>query len=188
MEKKEKKEKKLSAKQINNIIDTYRKNDRDAYNEIIMIADQMGIATKSAFKKSSQVNNRIWISQSKNKKIEKKRQELYEKISEMYEKTYTEYEKKLKLKYKKYRNDIRWQGEKPLSMKKYFKARKYINEMYSSLFDAIDSNSARTILEVTEDKFYKGKDEEAIKYLENQFKYHEEKGVKFDNVPENPFK
>ena len=73
-------------------------------------------------------------------------------------------------------------------MKKYFKARKYINEMYSSLFDAIDSKTARTVLEVTEDKFYKGKDEEAIKYLENQFKYHEEKGVKFDNVPENPFK
>ena len=188
MEKKEKKEKKLSAKQINNIIDTYRKNDRDAYNEIIMIADQMGIATKAAFKKSSEVNNRIWISQVKNKKIEKKRQELYEKISEMYAKTYTEYEKKLKLKYKKYRDEIRWQGEKPLSMKKYFKARKYINEMYSSLFDAIDSKTARTVLEVTEDKFYKGKDEDAIKYLENQFKYHEEKGVKFDNVPQNPFK
>ena len=188
MEKKEKKEKKLSAKQINNIIDTYRKNDRDAYNEIIMIADQMGIATKAAFKKSSEVNNRIWISQVKNKKIEKKRQELYEKISEMYAKTYTEYEKKLKLKYKKYRDEIRWQGEKPLPMKKYFKARKYINEMYSSLFDAIDSKTARTVLEVTEDKFYKGKDEDAIKYLENQFKYHEEKGVKFDNVPENPFK
>ena len=65
--------KKLSAKQINNIIDTYRKNDRDAYNEIIMIADQMGIATKSAFKKSSKVNKRIWISQAKKK--EKKRQE-----------------------------------------------------------------------------------------------------------------
>ena len=178
--------KKLSAKQINNIIDTYRKNDRDAYNEIIMIADQMGIATKAAFKKSSKVNKRIWISQSK--KNEKKRQELYNKISEMYGKTYTEYEKKLKVKYKKYRDEIRWQGEKPLSMKKYFKARKYINEMYSSLFDAINSKTARTVLEVTEDKFYKGKDEEAIKYLENQFKYHEEKGVKFDNVPENPFK
>ena len=188
MEKKEKKEKKLSAKQINNIIDTYRKNDHDAYNEIIMIADQMGIATKAAFKKSSEVNNRIWISQVRNKKIEKKRQELYEKISEMYAKTYTEYEKKLKVKYKKYRDEIRWQGEKPLSMKKYFKARKYINEMYSSLFDAINSKTARTVLEVTEDKFYKGKDEEAIKYIENQFKYYEEKGVKFDNVPENPFK
>ena len=178
--------KKLSAKQINNIIDTYRKNDRDAYKEIIMIADQLGIATKAAFKKSSKVNNRIWVSQAK--KNEKKRQELYEKISEMYGKTYTEYEKKLKVKYKKYRDEIRWQGEKPLPMKKYFKARKYINEMYSSLFNAIDSNISRTILEVTEDKFYKGKDEDAIKYLENQFKYHEEKGVKFDNVPENPFK
>ena len=179
-------EKKLSAKQINNIIDTYRKNDRDAYNEIIMVADQMGIATKSAFKKSSQVNNRIWISQAK--KNDKKRQELYNKISEMYGKTYTEYENKLKLKYKKYRDDIRWQGEKPLPMKKYFKARKYINEMYSSLFDAIDSNSARTVLEVTEDKFYKGKDEDALNYLDNQFKYYENKGVKLDNVPENPFK
>ena len=178
--------KKLSAKQINNIIDTYRKNDRDAYNEIIMIADQMGIATKAAFKKSSEVNKRIWISQAK--KNEKKRQELYNKISEMYGKTYTEYEKKLKVKYKKYRDEIRWQGENPLPMKKYFKARKYINEMYSSLFDAIDSKTARTVLEVTEDKFYKGKDEDAIKYLENQFKYYEEKGVKFDNVPENPFK
>ena len=61
--------------------------------------------------------------------------------------------------------------------------------MYSSLFDAINSKLARTVLEVTEDKFYKGKDEEAIKYLENQFKYYEEeKGVKFKNVPENPFK
>lgn len=188
MEKKEKKEKKLSAKQINNIIDTYRKNDRDAYNEIIMIADQMGIATKAAFKKSSEANNRIWISQSKNKKIEKKRQELYEKISEMYAKTYTEYEKKLKLKYKKYRDKVRWQGEKPLPMKKYFKARKYINEMYSSLFDAIDSDLARVVVEVTEDKFYKGDDEGALKYLENQFKHYEEKGAKFDNVPENPFK
>ena len=178
--------KQLSAKQINNIIDTYRKNDRDAYNEIIMIADQMGIATKAAFKKSSQVNNRIWISQAK--KNEKKRQELYEKISEIYGKTYTEYENKLKVKYKKYRDDIRWQGEKPLSMKKYFKARKYVNEMYSSLFDAIDSNTARTILEVTEDKFYSGKDEDALNYLDNQFKYYENKGVKFDNVPENPFK
>ena len=179
--------KKPSAKQLNKIIDTYRKNDRDAYNEIIMIADQMGIATKAAFKKSSEVNNRIWISQSKNKKIEKKRQELYEKISEMYAKTYTEYEKKLRAKYKQYRDAVRWQGEKPLSMKKYFKARKYINEMYSSLFDAIDSKTARTVLEVTEDKFYKGNDEGAIKYLENQFKYYEEKGVKFDNVPQNPF-
>ena len=178
--------KKLSAKQINNIIDTYRKNDRDAYNEIIMIADQMGIATKAAFKKSSEVNNRIWISQAK--KNEKKRQELYEKISEMYGKTYTEYEKKLKVKYKKYRDEIRWQGEKPLPMKKYFKARKYINEMYSSLFRAIDSDLARVILEVTEDKFYKGDDEGALNYLENQFKYYENKGVKFDNVPENPFK
>ena len=178
--------KKLSAKQINNIIDTYRKKDRDAYNEIIMIADQMGIATKAAFKKSSQVNNRIWISQAK--KNEKKRQELYEKISEMYGKTYTEYEKKLKVKYKKYRDDIRWQGEKPLPMKKYFKARKYINEMYSSLFDAIDSNSARTVLEVTEDKFYKGKDEDALNYLDNEFKYYKNKVVKFDNVPQNPFK
>ena len=181
-------EKKLSAKQLNKIIDTYRKNDRDAYNEIIMIADQMGIATKAAFKKSSQVNNRIWISQAKNKKIEKKRQELYEKISEMYGKTYTEYEKKLKVKYKKYRDEIRWQGENPLPMKKYFKARKYINEMYSSLFDAIDSNSARTVLEVTEDKFYKGKDEDALAYLDNEFKYYENKGVNFENVPENPFK
>ena len=180
--------KKLSAKQINNIIDTYRKNDRDAYNEIIMIADQMGIATKAAFKKSSQVNNRIWISQAKNKKIEKKRQELYEKISEMYGRTYTEYEKKLKVKYKKYRNDIRWQGEKPLSMKKYFKARKYINEMYSSLFDAIDSDLARVIVEVTEDKFYKGDDEGALNYLDNQFKYYQNKGVNFKNVPQNPFK
>ena len=178
--------KKLSAKQINNIIDTYRKNDRDVYNEIIMIADQMGIASKAAFKKSSQVNNRIWISQAK--KNEKKRQELYNKISEMYGKTYTEYEKKLKVKYKKYRDEIRWQGETPLPMKKYFKARKYINEMYSSLFDAINSNSARTILEVTEDKFYKGKDEDALNYLENEFKYYQNKGVKFDNVPENPFK
>ena len=178
--------KKLSAKQINNIIDTYRKNDRDAYNEIIMIADQMGIATKAAFKKSSQVNNRIWISQAKKK--EKKRQELYEKISEMYGKTYTEYEKKLKVKYKKYRDEIRWQGENPLPMKKYFKARKYINEMYSSLFNAIDSNTAHTVLEVTEDKFYKGKDEEALNYLDNQFKYYENKGVNFDNVPQNPFK
>ena len=182
----EKKEKKLSAKQINNIIDTYRKNDRDAYNEIIMIADQMGIARKSAFKKSSEVNNRIWISQAK--KNEKKRQELYSKISEMYGKTYTEYEKKLKVKYKKYRDEIRWQGENPLPMKKYFKARKYINEMYSSLFNAIDSNSARTVLEVTEDKFYKGKDEEALNYLDNEFKYYENKGVKSDNVPQNPFK
>ena len=104
--------KKLSAKQINNIIDTYRKNDRDAYNEIIMIADQMGIATKAAFKKSSEVNKRIWISQAKKNK--KKRQELYDKISEMYAKTYTEYENKLKAKYKKYRDDIRWQGETPL--------------------------------------------------------------------------
>ena len=179
-------EKKLSAKQINNIIDTYRKNDRDAYNEIIMIADQMGIATKAAFKKSSEVNKRIWISQSKNN--EKKRQELYDKISEMYGKTYTEYEKKLKVKYKKYRDEIRWQGETPLPMKKYFKARKYINEMYSSLFYAIDSNSARTVLEVTEDKFYKGKDEDALNYLENEFKYYQNKGVKFDNVPQNPFK
>lgn len=178
--------KKLSAKQINNIIDTYRKNDRYAYNEIIMIADQMGIATKEAFKKSSEVNKRIWISQAK--KNEKKRQELYDKISEMYGKTYTEYEKKLKLKYKKYRDEIRWQGETPLPMKKYFKARQYINEMYSSLFDAIDSNSARTVLEVTEDKFYKGKDEDALNYLDNQFKYYENKGVKFDNVPQNPFK
>ena len=178
--------KKLSAKQINNIIDTYRKNDRDAYNEIIMIADQMGIATKAAFKKSSEVNNRIWISQAK--KNEKKRQKLYDKISEIYGKTYTEYEKKLKVKYKKYRDDIRWQGEKPLQMKKYFKARKYINEMYSSLFNAIDSDIARTILEVTEDKFYKGDDEGALNYLENQFKYYENKGVKFDNVPKNPFK
>ena len=178
--------KKLSAKQINNIIDTYRKNDRDVYNEIIMIADQMGIATKAAFKKSSQVNNRIWISQSK--KNEKKRQELYNKISEMYGKTYTEYEKKLKVKYKKYSDEIRWQGETPLPMKKYFKARKYINEMYSSLFNSIASNSARTVLEVTEDKFYKGKDEDALNYLENEFKYYQNKGVKFDNVPENPFK
>ena len=178
--------KKPSAKQLNNIIDTYRKNDRDAYNEIIMIADQMGIATKAAFKKSSKVNKRIWISQSK--KNEKKRQELYNKISEMYGKTYTEYEKKLKVKYKKYRDEIRWQGENPLPMKKYFKARKYINEMYSSLFNAIDSNSARTVLEVTEDKFYKGKDEEAINYLENEFKYYQNKGVNFDNVPQNPFK
>ena len=178
--------KKLSAKQINNIIDTYRKNDRDAYNEIIIIADQMGIARKSAFKKSSEVNNRIWISQAK--KNEKKRQELYNKISEMYGKTYTEYEKKLKVKYKKYRDDIRWQGENPLPMKKYFKARKYINEMYSSLFNAIDSNSARTVLEVTEDKFYKGKDKDALAYLDNEFKYYENKGVKFDNVPQNPFK
>ena len=178
--------KKLSAKQINNIIDTYRKNDRDAYNEIIMIADQMGIATKAAFKKSSQVNNRIWISQAK--KNEKKRQDLYEKISEMYAKTYTEYEKKLKVKYKKYRDEIRWQGEKPLSMKKYFKARKYINEMYSSLFDTINSNAARTVLEVTEDKFYKGKDEEALNYLENEFRFYQNKGVKFDNVLQNPFK
>lgn len=181
-------EKKLSAKQLNKIIDTYRKNDRDAYNEIIMIADQMGIATKSAFKKSSEVNNRIWISQAKNKKIEKKRQELYEKISEMYAKTYTEYEKKLKVKYKKYRNDIRWQGEKPLPMKKYFKARKYINEMYSSLFDAIDSDLARVVVEVTEDKFYKGDDEGALNYLENQFEYYKSKGKKFKNVPQNPFK
>ena len=180
--------KKLSAKQINNIIDTYRKNDRDAYNEIIMIADQMGISTKAAIKKSSEVNNRIWISQAKSKKIEKKRQELYEKISEMYGKTYTEYEKKLKVKYKKYRDEIRWQGENPLPMKKYFKARKYINEMYSSLFDAINSNASRTVLEVTEDKFYKGKDEEAINYLENEFKYYQNKGVNFDNVPQNPFK
>ena len=178
--------KKISAKQLNKIIDTYRKNDRDAYNEIIMISDQMGIATKAAFKKSSQVNNRIWISQAK--KNEKKRQELYEKISEMYGRTYTEYEKKLKEKYKKYRDEIRWQGENPLPMKKYFKARKYINELYSSLFDAIDSNSARTVLEVTEDKFYKGKDEEALAYLDNEFKYYKNKGVKFDNVPENPFK
>ena len=181
----EKEEKKLSAKQINNIIDTYRKNDRDAYNEIIMIADQMGIATKAAFKKSSQVNNRIWISQSK--KNEKKRQDLYEKISEMYGRTYTEYEKKLKVKYKKYRDEIRWQGENPLPMKKYFKARKYINEMYSSLFDAINSNAARTVLEVTEDKFYKGKDEDALNYLENEFRYYQNKGVKFENVPQNPF-
>ena len=178
--------KQLSAKQINNIIDTYRKNDRDAYNEIIMIADQMGIATKAAFKKSSEVNNRIWISQAKKNK--KKRQELYSKISEMYGKTYTEYEKKLKVKYKKYRDDIRWHGETPLPMKKYFKARKYINEMYSSLFNAIDSNSARTVLEVTEDKFYKGKDEDALNYLDNEIKYYQNKGVKFDNVPENPFK
>ena len=178
--------KKLSAKQINNIIDTYRKNDRDAYNEIIMIADQMGIATKAAFKKSSEVNNRIWISQAK--KNEKKRQELYNKISEMYGKTYTEYEKKLKVKYKKYSDEIRWQGENPLPMKKYFKARKYINEMYSSLFAAIDSNSARTVLEVTEDKFYKGKDEDALNYLDNEFKYYQNKGVNFENVPENPFK
>ena len=178
--------KKLSAKQINKIIDSYRKNDRDMYNEIIMIADQMGIATKAAFKKSSEVNNRIWISQAK--KNEKKRQDLYEKISEMYGKTYTEYEKKLKLKYKKYRDEIRWQGENPLPMKKYFKARKYINEMYSSLFNAIDSNSARTVLEVTEDKFYKGKDEEALSYLDNEFKYYENKGVNFDNVPQYPFK
>lgn len=178
--------KKPSAKQLNNIIDTYRKNDRDAYNEIIMIADQMGIATKAAFKKSSEVNNRIWISQAK--KNEKKRQELYNKISEMYGKTYTEYEKKLKVKYKKYRDEIRWQGENPLPMKKYFKARKYINEMYSLLFDAINSNEARTVLEVTEDKFYKGKDEEAINYLENEFKYYQNKGVNFDNVPQNPFK
>ena len=178
--------KKLSAKQINNIIDTYRKNDRDAYNEIIMIADQMGIATKASFKKSSEVNKRIWISQAK--KNEKKRQELYSKISEMYGKTYTEYEKKLKVKYKKYRDEIRWQGENPLPMKKYFKARKYINEMYSSLFNSIDSNTSRTILEVTEDKFYKGKDEEALNYLDNQFKYYENKGVNFENVPENPFK
>ena len=178
--------KKKSAKQLNKIIDTYRKNDRDAYNEIIMIADQMGIATKAAFKKSSEVNNRIWISQAK--KNEKKRQDLYEKISEMYGKTYTEYENKLKVKYKKYRDEIRWQGETPLPMKKYFKARKYVNEMYSSLFDAIDSNSARTILEVTEDKFYKGKDEEALNYLENEFKYYQNKGVNFKNVPQNPFK
>ena len=178
--------KKLSAKQINNIIDTYRKNDRDAYNEIIMIADQMGIATKAAFKKSSEVNKRIWISHAK--KNEKKRQDLYEKISEMYGKTYTEYENKLKVKYKKYRDEIRWQGENPLPMKKYFKARKYINEMYSSLFNAIDSNTAHTVLEVTEDKFYKGKDEEALNYLDNQFKYYENKGVNFDNVPQNPFK
>lgn len=178
--------KKPSAKQLNKIIDTYRKNDRDAYNEIIMIADQMGIATKAAFKKSSQVNKRIWISQAK--KNEKKRQDLYEKISEMYGKTYTEYEKKLKVKYKKYRDEIRWQGETPLPMKKYFKARNYINEMYSSLFDAINSNAARTVLEVTEDKFYKGKDEEALNYLENEFRYYQNKGVKFDNVPENPFK
>ena len=182
----EKKEKKLSAKQINNIIDTYRKNDRDAYNDIIMIADQMGIATKEAFKKSSEVNNRIWISQAK--KNEKKRQELYSKISEMYGKTYTEYEKKLKVKYKKYRDEIRWQGEKPLPMKKYFKARKYINEMYSSLFDAIDSDLARVVVEVTEDKFYKGNDKDALNYLDNQFEYYKSKGVKFDNVPENPFK
>ena len=178
--------KKPSAKQLNKIIDTYRKNDRDAYNEIIMIADQMGIATKAAFKKSSEVNNRIWISQAK--KNEKKRQELYKKISEMYGKTYTEYEKKLKVKYKKYRDEIRWQGEAPLPMKKYFKARKYINEMYSSLFKAIDSDLARIILEVTEDKFYKGKDEDALNYLDNQFNYYENKGVKFDNVPQNPFK
>ena len=184
----EKEEKKLSAKQINNIIDTYRKNDRDAYNEIIMIADQMGIATKAAFKKSSQVNNRIWISQSKNKKIEKKRQELYEKISEMYAKTYTEYEKKLKVKYKKYRDEIRWQGENPLPMKKYFKARKYINEMYSSLFDAIDSDLARVVVEVTEDKFYKGNDKDALNYLDNQFEYYKSRGAKFKNVPQNPFK
>ena len=60
--------------------------------------------------------------------------------------------------------------------------------MYSSLFDAIDSNSARTVFEVTEDKFYKGKDEDALNYLENEFKYYQNKGVKFDNVPENPFK
>lgn len=178
--------KKPSAKQLNKIIDTYRKNDRDAYNEIIMMADQMGIATKAAFKKYSEVNKCIWISQAK--KNEKKRQELYEKISEMYGKTYTEYENKLKVKYKKYRDEIRWQGETPLPMKKYFKARKYINEMYSSLFDAIDSNTSRTILEVTEDKFYKGKDEDALNYLDNQFKYYENKGVKFDNVPQNPFK
>ena len=178
--------KKPSAKQLNKIIDTYRKNDRDAYNEIIMIADQMGIATKAAFKKSSEVNKRIWISQAK--KNEKKRQDLYEKISEMYGRTYTEYEKKLKVKYKKYRDEIRWQGEKPLPMKKYFKARKYINEMYSSLFDAINSNAARTVLEVTEDKFYKGKDEDAVNYLENEFRYYKNKGVNFENVPENPFK
>ena len=139
--------------------------------------DEMALFSESNFK------YRI-----RTEKNEKKRQELYSKISEMYGKTYTEYKNKLKVKYKKYRDDIRWQGETPLPMKKYFKARKYINEMYSSLFNAIDSNSARTVLEVTEDKFYKGKDEDAINYLENQFRYYENKGVNFDNVPENPFK
>ena len=63
--------KKPSAKQLNKIIDTYRKNDRDAYNEIIMIADQMGIATKAAFKKSSEVNNRIFPRRKRTKKRDK---------------------------------------------------------------------------------------------------------------------
>ena len=47
---------------------------------------------------------------------------------------------------------------------------------------------AEQIREVTEDKFYKGKDEDALNYLDNEFKYYRNKGVNFDNVPQNPFK
>lgn len=155
-----------TSKQINDILNTFRKNDKEVYNNILQLADQMGIATKSAFQKPSRRKSEKIISESRKK--QKEVQRFYERISKYYGTSYTDYQHRQKKKYEKYKQASVDAGKIPLKRKKWNDARKMISSLTTELFRyAVDSDSARDVVIIANDEFNVD-EEKALSYLRRE--------------------
>lgn len=155
-----------TPKQINNILRTFRKNDKELYDNILQLADQMGIATKSAFQSPSKRKSEKIITESRKK--QKEVQRFYERISKYYGTSYTDYQSRQKRRYEKYKQASVDAGKIPLKQRKWNAARKMINSLTAELFrHAIDSDSARDVIIIANDEFNVD-EEKALSYLKRE--------------------
>ena len=172
-----------TPQQINKILDTFRKNDKEVYNNILQLADQMGVATKSAFKPSSKRTTQKIVTESKSK--QKDVQRLYARISRDYGATYTEYKRRKKKRYERYKQSAVDAGQVPLKRKSWEESRSLMNNLTQRLFKfAIDSDEARDVVIVAENIFSSGDEETALNYLRRQVERFEKDARK---APDNPF-
>lgn len=157
-----------SAKQLNNIILSFKKYDRKAYEQIAIAMDQLDLSVRNTRAAFSKMTNYNIISHSKSK--EKARQKLYSIIKQRYGGSYTEYQKRKRRRYKRYKDDVLDEGNDPLSQDEYEDMREDLNELYEDLYKNIDSDEARVIMDITEAKFINGQEQDALNYLKNNIK------------------
>lgn len=168
-----------SPKQINRILQTFRKNDKEVYNNILMIADQMGIATKSAFLPASKRRTEKIINERAKKDDI---QRFYARVSRYYGHSYTAYTKRKEKRYERYKKATFEAGLVPLKRRDWIESRHLMGRYANELFKfAQDSNEARDVVIVAETLFERD-EEGALNYLRRQVER-----MKKDYVPDNPF-
>lgn len=165
--------KNISAKRLNKIITTYRKNNKYIFKDIMMLAEAQGVKLKRG-----SLENEKWI--TSNKRKAKQIQKLYEQIQTKYGGSYSQYEKGLKKRYRAYKESLD-EGVQPIPFNKYDlfleSRRELANEIYKIAYalDQVQNTNdnveeATTVYDYSLDKTKAGRESDSLLELINHLR------------------